>query len=100
MGLRKQSINNFILPTWVCAAGFNNNNDNNKKNHKNNNSDTIPNSIKERKSCQVSSGTYKHRTDFSANLKVSIELNFLCSVVERVIQFFPNTSGNVVPPTV
>ena len=26
VGLRKQSINNFIFPTWACTAGFNNNN--------------------------------------------------------------------------
>ena len=25
-GLRKQFINNFVYPTWACAAGFNNNN--------------------------------------------------------------------------
>ena len=25
MGLRKQLINNFVFPTWACAAGFNNN---------------------------------------------------------------------------
>ena len=24
--LKKQFINNFVLPTWACAAGFNNNN--------------------------------------------------------------------------
>ena len=29
MGLRKIFINNFIFPTWECAAGFNNNNNNN-----------------------------------------------------------------------
>ena len=29
MGLRKQFINNFVFPTWACAAGFNNNNNNN-----------------------------------------------------------------------
>ena len=29
VGLRKQFINNFDVPTWACAAGFNNNN--NKK---------------------------------------------------------------------
>ena len=27
MGLRKQFINNFVFPTWACAAGFNNNKD-------------------------------------------------------------------------
>ena len=26
MGLRKQFVNNFVFPTWACAAGFNNNN--------------------------------------------------------------------------
>ena len=26
VGLRKQFINNFVLPVWACAAGFNNNN--------------------------------------------------------------------------
>ena len=26
VGLRKQFINNFVFPTWACAAGFNNNN--------------------------------------------------------------------------
>ena len=26
VGLQKQFINNFIFPTWICAAGFNNNN--------------------------------------------------------------------------
>ena len=25
VGLRKQLLNNFIFPTWACAAGFNNN---------------------------------------------------------------------------
>ena len=25
--LRKQFINNFVFPTWACAAGFNNNDD-------------------------------------------------------------------------
>ena len=25
VGLRKQFINNFVFPTWACAAGFNNN---------------------------------------------------------------------------
>ena len=29
MGLRKQFINNFVFPTYACAAGFNNNNNNN-----------------------------------------------------------------------
>ena len=29
VGLRKQLINNFVFPTWACAAGFNNNNNNN-----------------------------------------------------------------------
>ena len=29
MGLRKQFMNNFVFPTWACAAGFNNNNNNN-----------------------------------------------------------------------
>ena len=28
VGLRKQFINNFVFPTWACAAGFNNNNNN------------------------------------------------------------------------
>ena len=28
MGLRKQFINNFVFPTWACAAGFNTNNKN------------------------------------------------------------------------
>ena len=32
VGLRKQLKNNFDVPTWACAAGFNNNNNNNKKN--------------------------------------------------------------------
>ena len=27
VGLLKQYINNFVSPTWACAAGFNNNND-------------------------------------------------------------------------
>ena len=26
VGLRKQFRNNFVFPTWACAAGFNNNN--------------------------------------------------------------------------
>ena len=26
VGLRTQFINNFVFPTWACAAGFNNNN--------------------------------------------------------------------------
>ena len=26
VGLRKEFINNFVFPAWVCAAGFNNNN--------------------------------------------------------------------------
>ena len=26
VGLRKQFINNFVFPTWACAASFNNNN--------------------------------------------------------------------------
>ena len=30
MGLREQFINNFIFPTFACAAGFNNNNNNNQ----------------------------------------------------------------------
>ena len=29
VGLRKQFINNFVFPTWVCSAGLNNNNNNN-----------------------------------------------------------------------
>ena len=29
MGLRKQFIDNFVFPTWDCAADFNNNNNNN-----------------------------------------------------------------------
>ena len=29
VGLRTQFINNFVLPAWACAAGFNNNNNNN-----------------------------------------------------------------------
>ena len=24
VGLRKQFVNNFVFPTWACAAGFNN----------------------------------------------------------------------------
>ena len=28
-GLRKQFMNNYVSPTWACAAGFNNNNNNN-----------------------------------------------------------------------
>ena len=28
VGLRKQFINNFVFPTFACAAGFNNNNNN------------------------------------------------------------------------
>ena len=28
VGLRKQFINDFVFPTWACAAGFNNNNNN------------------------------------------------------------------------
>ena len=31
MGLRKQFMNNFVFPTWACAAGFNNNNNNTNK---------------------------------------------------------------------
>ena len=30
VGLRKQFTNNFVIPTWACAADFNNNNGNNK----------------------------------------------------------------------
>ena len=37
VGLRKQFINNFVFPTWACAAGFNNNNDYNNNNNNNNN---------------------------------------------------------------
>ena len=37
VGLQKQLINNFELPTWACAAGFNNNNNNNNSNNNNNN---------------------------------------------------------------
>ena len=32
VGLRKQFINNFVLPTWACSASFNNNNNNNNNN--------------------------------------------------------------------
>ena len=32
VGLRKKLINNFVFPTWACAAGFNNNNSNNINN--------------------------------------------------------------------
>ena len=28
VGLRKQFMNNFVLPTWACTAGFNNNTNN------------------------------------------------------------------------
>ena len=28
VGLRMQFINNFVFPSWACAAGFNNNDDN------------------------------------------------------------------------
>ena len=28
VGMHKHFINNFVFPTWACAAGFNNNNDN------------------------------------------------------------------------
>ena len=31
VGLRKQFINNFVFPTWACAAGFNNYNNNNSR---------------------------------------------------------------------
>ena len=31
VGLRKQFINNFVFPTWACAACFNNNNNNNNE---------------------------------------------------------------------
>ena len=31
VGLRRQ-INNFVFPTWACAAGFNNNNNSSKIN--------------------------------------------------------------------
>ena len=29
VGLRKEFINNFVFPTWACAAGFNDDNNNN-----------------------------------------------------------------------
>ena len=32
MELRKQFINNYVFPSWACAAGFNNNNNNNNNN--------------------------------------------------------------------
>ena len=32
VGLRKKLINNFVFPTWACAAGVNNNNNNNISN--------------------------------------------------------------------
>ena len=32
VGLPKQFINNFVFPTWACAASFNNNNNNNNNN--------------------------------------------------------------------
>ena len=25
VGFRQQFLNNFVIPTWACAAGFNNN---------------------------------------------------------------------------
>ena len=29
LGLCKQFVNDFVFPTWTCAASFNNNNNNN-----------------------------------------------------------------------